>query len=619
MDKFIKVTPLGGCGEIGMNMTLIQTPDDKTFIVDCGALFADPSLYGVRMIVPAVQYLEKNNIKPDAWLITHGHEDHIGALPYLFEKFRAPIYSTKFTLALIKAKLEQYFIKDIDYCEWTPFRTTFFPSLSVTPFYVNHSIPESTGILIESPSGNILHMGDFRIDETLPDLHSTPQSIRKVLSGKQVHLMMSDSTNSFKEGRDSNEGDILPEISKIMQEQKGAVIVTTFSSNIWRMKTILKAARKHNRTVFLFGRSMNKNFAVSKELGIIDEIDAKIVCEDISKIKKYKKSEICIVCTGSQGEVYSGLHNLSSQKNRDFSLGEGDLVIFSARTIPGNERTIDELLNKLAKLGCQAIHGYTENTIHVSGHGYKGDLEECIKITKPKFFMPVHGTFRHLKQHAQIATESGIPKENCIVVENGFSLSFNKEKAFLGESVPSGRLYLCQGGLFHPGHPIYKTRLLMGETGLVLVTLILDGNSLRTLCAPIVVTKGVPIQARDLIQETNSAIRRIIKTENKNLKQRNDEGLAEHLRKVLMKKIFDVCEYKCPVSIVIQRINNAPYKGSSRDPLDSQSSQRDREPQESGELQDNSDNSSRGYQRGSAPRPATREPYKGRPKGPMGS
>jgi ribonuclease J len=558
MNECLRVLPLGGCGEIGMNMTLIQTPGKQTYIVDSGALFPDPSLVGVKVIVPSVAYLEKHAIKPEAWFITHGHEDHIGALPFFYERFRAPIYSTRFTLELIAAKFENYKIKDAELYEWTPYHTTHFSALSVTPFYVNHSIPQATGFFIESPQGNILHMGDFRIDETLPDVHSTTQSIKKVISGKPVHLMLSDSTNSFKEGHDSDEGEIMPELVKSMATHKGALVVTSFSSNIWRLQTVIKTAKKLKRKVFLAGRSLNKNFSIAKDVGILSAEDCHVVEEDLSKISDYSKSEVCLMCTGSQGEIYSGLHNIVFHQLKDFTLSEQDIVVFSARTIPGNEKTIDLILNKLAKIGCQVLYGHQkdEGPIHVSGHGYKQDLEDCIKLARPKNFMPVHGTYRHLKKHAEIAQEAGVQKENCFVIENGMVLGLNNEKAMILESIPSaaGRLYSCAGGLFHSSHPIYKTRLLLSETGLASITLVVQGQGLKTICPPIVITKGVPIATKVLIKEANIALKKIVVISQKKKRKADDETVVQFLRKHIMSTIARECGYKCPVTVVLQRV-----------------------------------------------------------------
>ena len=552
MTRYIEVVPLGGCGEIGMNMTILKIGSEN-FFIDCGALFPEAGQVGVKLIIPDYNYLKKNKLYPTAWIITHGHEDHIGALPYLFEKFKAPIYSTNFTIELIKSKFENAKIKNADFHVWQSGTTQTIKNTRFTPFNVNHSIPEATGLFIESLYGNILHTGDFRIDSTLPNKEMTHISIKNVVRRKPVHLMLSDSTNSFKAGADDNEGDLFHNISRIMSRARGAIILSTFSSNVWRLQTTLLAAKKNSRKVFLLGRSMYNVYSIAEKCNILQK-HKDVLIENIDEIKKYDKSQICIVCTGSQGQVFSGLDNLTSHKIKNFQLDSDDTVIFSSRAIPGNEKSIDLIVNKLWRIGCHIVQSEDESKVHVSGHGYQGDLIKCLKAAKPKFFMPVHGTFRHLKQHTSLAIKEGVMPEHNYIVENGFILKFNQNIAHIEGPVESGRLFVCEGGLFHDNHPIYKSRLAISETGCLFVHVNMFKSGFKYATTPTVASFGAPLIKKEVTDHLYKISSRIAKMSEK--KTISDDHLVISILKKDLKK-FLLSKYKVnpQVSLSLQRLS----------------------------------------------------------------
>ncbi|MES2614015.1 MAG: ribonuclease J, partial [Bdellovibrionota bacterium] len=376
-DSNIKIIPLGGCGEIGMNMTLFCI-EERWFFVDGGALFPDASNIGVDLILPDTSFIDENNIQPEAWLITHGHEDHIGALPHLFKRYPAPIYGTEFTIELIKAKFEDANISNAIYNVWKVYTPVLFRNMKVTPFPVNHSIADAAGLFIETNMGNILHMGDFRIDYTPPEHSMTHENLQKVLKNKPVTLMMSDSTNSFSLGSDKSETDITPAFVHYFTKQQGAVIIATFASNIWRLQSVFAAAKDAGRKIVLFGRTMFRNVDIAQRLGLLNYNPDILI--PLSEINSVDRSQVCILCTGSQGESFSGLHRLAWGSVSDFQINSDDIVLMSSRIIPGNEKSIEGVVVQLTRIGCAVITTKENAAIHVSGHGYAQDLKTCIQV-----------------------------------------------------------------------------------------------------------------------------------------------------------------------------------------------------------------------------------------------
>ena len=507
MKKRLRVTPLGGCGEIGMNMTVLQV-DDATYLIDSGALFPDAGMPGVDLVIPEITMLHKSRCKPEAWLITHGHEDHIGALSFMYRHFPAPIYASDFTIELIKGKFEDAGIRNATIIPWVPGVPVSFRNIRLTPFIVNHSIAHALGFFIETKHGNILHTGDFRIDYHPPEKSTTHENIAKVLGKKDVKLMLSDSTNSFVKGTDLSENDLVDSFEKIIDEKtNGALVVATFASNIWRFDSIAKAAQERGKKVFLFGRSLHRNFEISNKLGLLGFPKSLLLEED--ELKGFPKNRLVVVCTGSQGEPFSGASRLAYGTFDKLRLDANDSVVFSARAIPGNEKSIGALINQFSRLGCEIITA-KEIDCHVSGHGFQEDLKKVLSVAKPKFFMPVHGEYRHLKKHISLAVETGVPFENCFLVENGNTLEIGVEPYGIVEEVDSGRDYVCQGGVFNSMSDTYRTRLGVAKNGLIVVSYVVHRNLKELICNPEFTIKGVALEEEALGRICENAFKNVV-------------------------------------------------------------------------------------------------------------
>lgn len=546
----MKILPLGGCGEIGMNMTLISV-QDRHFIVDCGVLFPDSSQLGVNLILPDTRYLDENEIQIEAWLITHGHEDHIGALPYLYKKYPAPIYGTKFTIELIKLKFTDANIRGASLNVWNYYKTVFFRNIKVTPFPVNHSIADAAGLFLETPVGNLIHMGDFRIDYSPPEKSMTHENIKKVRKDKPVTIMLSDSTNSFQSGTDKSETDVFPKLEHYLEKEKGVVIIATFASSIWRIKNIFDAAKETDRKIVLFGRTMHRNVEIAKKLGFLHFNEKMII--DIEETKNFKRNQLCILSTGSQGENFSGLHRLTWNTVTDFKVTHEDTVIFSARIIPGNEKSIESIATQLTRIGCNVVTPKENPHIHVSGHGFQQDLKKCILAANPMAFMPVHGTYRHLIKHRELAVECGLAPEACLLVENGDVVSVEADWIGLVDKVTTGRQYVCPGGIFSQYSSIYKERISLVETGVVAISFVLSQNGYTLVSEPLVSLKGVNLNDFELAKKSAQIFASTFKTISKR-KKFTEAIFQEELRVAIRKHIESVLNFKTVVLVLMHRV-----------------------------------------------------------------
>lgn len=550
MQEFLKIIPLGGCGEIGMNMTMVSF-QNRHFLVDCGALFPEASQLGVNLVLPSTTYIDEQNIQVEAWLITHGHEDHIGALPHLFRKYPAPIYGTKFTLELIKPKFEEAGIRDAEMHLWTYYKPTFFRNMKVTPFPVNHSIADAAGLFIETPFGNVLHTGDFRIDSKPPEETMTHENIKRVTNQKKVHVMLSDSTNSFQSGTDKSESDIFPTLKDIMTKEKGAVVIGTFASSIWRIRNVIDAAKATNRKIILFGRTMLRNVEIAKRLGFLHFNERIFISAD--QASSFPRNQLCFLCTGSQGEMFAGLHRLTWNTIQEFQITYEDTIVFSSRIIPGNEKSIEELVTQLTRIGCKVITPKDSNSIHVSGHGFQEDLKKCINAAKPNAFIPVHGTYRHLKKHIELAIECGVRPENCLLIENGDVAAIGPEIISIIDNVPSGRDLVCPGGLFPQHSSIYKDRVSLVETGVLAVSFAVAKNGGKLVGKPLVSLKGIPLNDFELTQEMSKLFSSTQRSVAKR-KKTGDNVLKEALRIAIRRHIENVLHFKTTVLVMMHKV-----------------------------------------------------------------
>ena len=499
-DAKLKVIPLGGMNEIGKNMTVFEYKDE-IIVVDCGLAFPEDDMLGVDLVIQDITYLERNKDKVKALFITHGHEDHIGAIPYFLKKINVPIYGTKLTLGLIKAKLIEHHLEKSTKLKCVKPRDVIaLKHFKVEFIRMTHSIADSAGLAIKTPVGTVVHTGDFKVDYTPID--GKPMDFARLaeLGEEGVTLLMSDSTNAQRDGYTMSESIVGHEFDKIFTNCKKRIIVATFASNIHRMQQIMNAAVKCNRKVSVVGRSMINVLAVSQELGYLEVPEGTII--DIDKINNYNPEELLIITTGTQGEPMSALSRMSAGEHKKVQITPDDLVIFSSSAIPGNEKSIDKVIDELEKLGAEVIYNQLAD-VHVSGHACKEELKLMLSLVKPKYFMPVHGEYRFLKMHGELAVETGTPKENIFIMENGRTLEIGKHDAKITTQVPSGMILVDGLGVGDVGNIVIRDRQLLSENGVIIVVVTLDRKTAKVISGPDIVTRGFVYvrESEDLMEE----------------------------------------------------------------------------------------------------------------------
>lgn len=499
----LKIIPLGGLNEIGKNMTVFEYKNE-IIVVDCGLAFPEDDMLGVDLVIQDITYLERNKEKVKALFITHGHEDHIGAIPYFLKKINVPIYGTKLTLGLIKAKLIEHHLENsTKLVQVEPRDEVTLKHFKVEFLRMTHSIADSAGLAIKTPLGTVIHTGDFKIDYTPID--GKPMDFGRIaeLGEKGVLLLMSDSTNAQRDGYTMSESIVGREFDKIFTNCKKRIIVATFASNIHRMQQIMNSAVKCKRKVAVVGRSMVNVVSVSQELGYLDVPEGTII--EIDKINNYNSDELLIITTGTQGEPMSALSRMSAGEHRKVQITPDDLVIFSSSAIPGNEKSIDKVIDELEKLGAEVIYNELAD-VHVSGHACKEELKLMLSLTKPKYFMPVHGEYRFLKTHAELAVSTGTPKENIFIMENGRTLEIGKDSAKMTTQVPSGMILVDGLGVGDVGNIVIRDRQLLSENGMIIVVVTLDRRTSKVISGPDIVTRGFVYvrESEDLMEDIRS-------------------------------------------------------------------------------------------------------------------
>ena len=483
----IKVIPLGGLGEIGKNITAFEY-EDEIVIIDCGLAFPDEDLYGIDLVVPDVTYLLKNKDKIKGFFITHGHEDHIGALPYILKQINAPIYATKLTLGLIESKLQEHsilsdctlnMVKAGDLVEVGNFTMEFIRT--------NHSIADSCSIALHTPVGIIVHTGDFKVDFTPIDGEVIDLQRYAQLGKKGVLLLMSESTNALQKGYTMSEKTVGETLDNLFAKATGRVIVATLASNIHRVQQIANSSVKNGRKIAFSGRSMEKISEVARTLGYLFIPDEMII--DLNDIKKYSNERITIITTGSQGEPMAALTRIASGTHRSIQIEKGDTVIVSATPIPGNQKAVSNVINDLTEKGADVIYNAIKD-IHVSGHACEQELRLMQALVKPKFFMPIHGEYKHLIGHAKIAENMGIDKSNIFVLETGEILELSRNTAQINGKVPSGRILIDGIGVGDVGNIVLRDRKNLAEDGIITVVIAIDRENKIIISGPDIITRG---------------------------------------------------------------------------------------------------------------------------------
>jgi ribonuclease J len=498
--KKLKVIPLGGIQEIGKNITVFEYGED-IIVVDCGMTFPDDEMLGIDLVIPDVSYLIKNREKIRGIVLTHGHEDHIGALPYVLKEINVPVYGTKLTLGLLKNKLEEHellssvkleTVKHGDTVELGVFRVEFIRS--------NHSIADTSALAIYTPVGIVVHTGDFKIDYT--PIEGEPMDLARLaeLGRKGVLLLMSDSTNVEHEGYTMSERTVGSTFDEIFMKATGRILVATFASNVHRIQQIINAAVKFNRKVAMCGRSMINVCNVAMELGYMNVPEGVLV--DIDNIGKYNPEHLVIITTGTQGEPMSALSRIAASEHKKVEIIPGDLVIISASSIPGNERLISRVINELFKKGADVIYEALAD-IHVSGHACKEELKLIQKLVQPKFFMPVHGEYRHLKQHGNLARQLGKSPDEIFIMENGKVLELTADSAKINGSVTAGNVLVDGLGIGDVGNIVLRDRKHLSQDGLIVVVITFASETGSVIAGPDIISRGFVYvrESEDLMDE----------------------------------------------------------------------------------------------------------------------
>lgn len=502
--KKLKIIPLGGVGEIGKNMTVIEYGSD-IIIVDCGMSFPDEEMPGIDVVIPDMTYIEKNAANVRGILITHGHEDHIGAVPYALQKLNVPVYATKLTIALIEQKLTEIKVDHADLNCVSPGDTIRLGCFSVEFIKTSHSIAGACALAINTPIGTLIHTGDFKVDYTPIDGEPIDIARLAYYGSRGVLALMSDSTNVENEGHTPSERGIGKTFEHCFDKAKGRVIVATFASNIYRIQQIADVAISFGRVVCFQGRSMVKIAEIAKELGYLQLPDESVV--EVGQLKKYRDDQICVITTGSQGEPMSGLFRMANSSHK-VNVGKGDMVIISASSIPGNEKSVGRVINQLYQHGAKVIYERMAD-VHVSGHACKEELKLMLTLTKPKFFIPVHGETRHLYQHKELAEELGIPEEDIFVTEIGDVVELTRNKGRIAGSVTAGSVMVDGSGVGDIGNVVLRDRKLLSEDGIFTVVITLNKQTGALLAQPEILSRGFVYEknSEELLKETRELVK----------------------------------------------------------------------------------------------------------------
>ena len=534
----IKVAALGGLNEVGKNMTVIEYKDE-IIVIDAGLSFPEDEMLGVDIVIPDITYLMRNKDRIKGIFITHGHEDHIGALPYILKKLNVPVYGSRLSISLIQVKLKEHKLNNVKLNVVTPRQIIKLANMDIEFIKMNHSIPDAYSIAVHTDQGIIFHTGDFKVDLTpidgdVMDMHRICE-----LSQKGVLLMLADSTNVGKPGYSMSERTVGTGLDDLFRKGcDSRIIVATFASNIHRLQQIVNMAAKFGRKVAVSGRSMVNVVGVAKELGYLEIDDDMLI--DLNDISKYQDNELVIITTGTQGEPMSALARMATAEHKKVEIRRGDLVIISAHPIPGNEKLISKVINFLFEKGAEVVYNDIAD-IHVSGHACQEELKLMHRLVRPKYFMPAHGEFRMLKRHAELAVELGMPENNVFVMQTGEVLELDKNSAGVTNRIPTGNVLVDGLGVGDVGNIVLRDRKHLSEDGLMIVVVTISKEDGKVLAGPDIISRGFVYvrESEDLMDGAKNVIKDVlVECEENNIKEWAylKNNIKENLKEYLYQK-----------------------------------------------------------------------------------
>ncbi len=551
-EPYVRIVPLGGCGEIGRNMTVIETNDDMV-VVDCGLMFPDDQMFGVDIVINDFTYVRERAHKFRGLLVTHGHEDHIGGIPYLLREFPdLPVVGTSLSIALIKAKSREHKLGNVDFVPVQPGDKVKHGSIETEFIHINHSVAGACSLAIRTPVGTVFHTGDFKFDQTPIDGKPADFAAIARIGDEGVLCMLADSTNAERPGHTLSERIVGEAFTAIFQRAKGRIVVASFASNVPRIQQVVDHAVQFNRKIAFLGRSLNNVMHFATELGYLKVPAANVI--RVEDIESYPPEQVVLMTTGSQGEPMSGLTRMSVRDHKKFKIVAGDTVVISATPIPGNEKSVGKTINNLYKLGAIVIHG-TDGRSHVSGHASQEELLLMLNLVRPENFIPVHGEYRMLVHHGRLATQTGVHPENVFVVENGDVLEFTHDYADKVGKTYGGNVLVDGSGVGEVGEAVLRDRRALATDGIMMVVVAIDSEEARVTSGPDLISKGVFYlpEAGDVMDELTAETRKMIEGISVEA-MRDPNSVKEHIRNGVSKAIFNRTKRRPVVIPVVMEV-----------------------------------------------------------------